>query len=154
MRYDKMIIGKVYESSASGIIIKMDFENFESNKSDLKIGKHLKISIGNHDTLIATIKNIKAINDIEHDNDKYLLTTEPVGAIIDELFVPGSSVLPSPTETVEVADEETLKLIFLQNEKYSFELGKVSQNNDLSLFLDGDNFFSKHIGIVGSTWFW
>lgn len=146
-----MGIGKVYESSASGIIVKMNFEDFENNKTNLKIGKHLKISIGNHDRLIATIKNIKAVNDIETDKDKYLLTTEPVGAIIDGTFISGSSVLPSPTETVEVADEATLKLIFLQNDKYSFELGKVSQSDNLPLFLDGDNFFSKHIGVVGST---
>lgn len=146
-----MAIGKVYESSASGIVVKMDFESFENNKVSLKIGKHLKISIGNHDKLIATIKNIKAITDIDKDKDKYLLTTEPVGAIINEKFISGSSILPSPTETVDIADEATLKLIFLQNEKYSFELGKVSQNENLSLFLDGDLFFSKHIGVVGST---
>lgn len=143
------MIGIVYESSASGIIVKMNFDNFEKNKDDLKIGKHLKISIGNHDYLIATIKNIRAIDDGE--KDKYLLSTEPVGTIINGEFVSGSSLLPSPTEPVEIADNAVLSLVFLQNEKYSFELGKLSQDNSISLFLNGDSFFGKHIGIVGST---
>ncbi|MCQ2019638.1 ATP-binding protein [Clostridium butyricum] len=142
-------IGLVYESSASAIIVKMDFKKFEANKSNLKIGKNLKISIGNHDYLIATIKNIKAVND--GDKDNYILSTEPVGTIIGENFLSGSTMLPSPTEEVFIADSESLKNIFINNEKYSFRLGKLVQNKDVDLFLDGNNFFGKHIGIVGST---
>ncbi|MCQ2023249.1 hypothetical protein, partial [Clostridium butyricum] len=99
-------IGLVYESSASAIIVKMDFKKFEANKSNLKIGKNLKISIGNHDYLIATIKNIKAVND--GDKDNYILSTEPVGTIIGENFLSGSTMLPSPTEEVFIADSESL----------------------------------------------
>lgn len=143
------MIGKVYECSANEIVVKMNFEEFESNKENLKIGKHLKIFIGNHDYLVATIKNIKALSDGEID--KYLLSTEPVGSIINGTFLPGSSILPSPTENVEIADSDALKKIFVENEKYSFKLGNLVQNNSLSLYLDGNIFFSKHIGVVGST---
>jgi DNA helicase HerA-like ATPase len=143
------VIGTVYESSASNILVKMEFESFEANKENLKIGKHLKISIGNHSYLIATIKNIKAVND--GTKDKYFIATEPVGTISDGEFISGSSILPSPTEEVDIADSDALKNIFLENDVYSFELGKLVQNNSISLFLDGNNFFSKHIGIVGST---
>lgn len=146
-----MSIGTVYESSANNIIVKMGFDEFENNKQHLRIGKHLKISTGNHDYLIATIKNIRAVSDVENNKDRYLLTTDPVGAISNCTFTPGSSILPSPTENVEIADGETLKYIFQENEKYSFEIGKIVQNREISLFLDGDNFFGKHIGIVGST---
>lgn len=142
-------IGLVYESSANSIIVKMDFEKFESNKPNLKIGKHLKISIGNHDYLISSIKNIKAVSD--SDNEKYFITTEPIGSIIEERFISGSSILPSPTEKVFIADNEVLKHIFLENEKYAFKIGQLVQDKSISLFLDGDTFFSKHIGIVGST---
>lgn len=142
-------IGLVYESSALGIIVKLDSASFESNKTSLKIGKHLKIDIGNHDYLIAVIINIKAISD--GDIDKYIIVTEPLGTVEDDTFIPGSSILPSPTEKVFVPDEGTLKHIFLRNEKYSFYLGNLVQNRDIELFLDGDTFFSKHIGIVGST---
>lgn len=145
------VVGKVFESSATSIIVKMEFENFEKNKDNLKIGKHLKISVGNHDCLISTIKNIRAISDGSSENDKYLLTTDPVGIISDGVFTPGSSILPSPTEEVEVADKKVLEKIFLKNDKYSYKLGEVTQNKDISLFLDGNKFFGKHIGIVGST---
>ena len=142
-------IGKVYESSASSIVVKMEFDKFELNKANLKIGKHLKISVGNHDYLIASIKNIKAISDGE--KEKYLVSTEPVGTICDNMFTPGSSILPSPTENVYIADNEALKNIFLANERYSFKLGQLIQDKTVSLYLDGNNFFGKHIGIVGST---
>jgi len=143
------VIGLVYESSALGISVKLDSDSFEANKASLIIGKHLKIDTGNHDFLIAAITNIKAISDGE--SDKYIVVTDPLGTVWNDVFSPGSSILPSPTEKVYVADENTLKHIFLQNEKYSFNLGNLVQNKDISLFLDGDIFFSKHIGIVGST---
>lgn len=142
-------IGLVYESSALGISVKLESDSFESNKASLMIGKHLKIDIGNHDFLIAVITNIKAISD--GDKDKYILITDPLGTVENDIFNPGSSILPSPTEKVFVPDEDTLKHIFLENEKYSFYLGNLVQNRDIKLFLDGDTFFSKHIGIVGST---
>lgn len=72
------MIGKVLESSAVEVLVKMDFNDFEKNKNALKIGKYLKIQTGNFDFLIATIKSIKAIAD-NSGQDKYLLSAEPVG---------------------------------------------------------------------------
>lgn len=142
-------IGLVYESSALGIIVKLDSSTFECNKASLMIGKHLKIDIGNHDFLIAVITNIKAISD--DFVDRYIIVTDPLGTVENDTFIPGSTILPSPTEKVFIPDEDTLKHIFLENEKYSFHLGNLVQNREIKLFLDGDTFFSKHIGIVGST---
>ncbi|NMA85030.1 MAG: ATP-binding protein [Epulopiscium sp.] len=142
-------IGLVYESSASGVLVKLDFQDFEGNKEHLKIGKHLKIEIGTHDFLIASINNIKAVDD--GDKDKYFILAEPLGTIIDNKFYPGNSTLPSPTEKAYIADATTLGHIFLKNDKYSFKLGNLVQNKDINLHIDGNMFFSKHIAIVGST---
>lgn len=142
-------IGLVNECSSFGISIKLESDSYESNKSSLKIGKHLKIDIGNHDFLIAVIVNIKTVSD--GDKDKYLIITNPLGTVENNVFIPGSSILPSPTEKVFIPNDETLKHIFLENEKYSFYLGDLVQNRSVKLFLDGNTFFSKHIGIVGST---
>ena len=144
------MIGKVLESSAVEVIVKMDFNDFEKNKNALKIGKYLKIQTGNFDFLIATIKSIKAIAD-NSGQDKYLLSAEPVGVVVDDKFIPGSTVLPSPTEPVDIADKSILDKIFLENDVYSFALGRIAQNSDVILNLDGNAFFGKHIGIVGST---
>lgn len=144
------MIGKVYESSANGISVKMTFEDFESNKENLKIGKYLKVEIGNHDFILGTIKNIKAISDGVNE-DKYLIAVEPVGSVINDNFKAGSTILPSPTEPVYIATQDILDRIFIHNDTYNFEVGKLVQDNHTSLYLDGNSFFSKHIGVVGST---
>ena len=144
------MIGRVLESSASEITTRMGFEDFEKNKDNLKIGKYLQISIGNHEFLIATIKGIKAVAD--NDNkEKYVMTAEPIGMIGENGFVPGSTLLPSPTESVDIAGRDVLDKIFQDNTKYSFPLGNLVQNKDVKLNIDGNTFFSKHIGVVGST---
>lgn len=144
------MIGKVLESSANEIITRMEFEDFEKNKDQLKIGKYVKIAVGNHDQLIASIKSIKAVADTS-DKEKYLMAAEPVGIISDKNFIPGSTLLPSPTEEVDVAEQSILDYIFQKNEKYAFPMGKLIQNESVSLHIDGNAFFGKHIGIVGST---
>ena len=144
------MIGKVYESSANGIIVKMSFDEFESNKENLKISRYVKVEIGNHDFVLGTIKNIKAVSDGTQE-DKYLLSVEPVGAVIGEEFKAGSSMLPSPTEPVHVADADTLQRIFAHNAKYNFRIGTLVQDGSVGLFLDGNSLFGKHLGIVGST---
>lgn len=144
------MIGKVLESSANEIIVRMEFEDFEHNKNELKIGKYVKVEIGNHDHLIASIKGIKAVADTD-GNDKYLMTAEPVGVISNNEFISGSTLLPSPTEEVNIAEQDILNRIFQNNETYSFPLGKLIQNDSVILHIDGNAFFGKHIGIVGST---
>ena len=144
------MIGKVLESSAVEVVVKMEFDDFEKNKNALKIGKYLKIQTGNFDSLIATIRSIKAIGD-NLGQEKYLLSAEPVGVVVDDEFIPGSTVLPSPTEPVDIADKSILDKIFQESDVYSFALGRIAQNKDVMLNLDGNAFFGKHIGIVGST---
>lgn len=144
------MIGKVLESSAYEIITRMEFEDFEQNKNELKIGKYVKIAIGNHDYLISSIKSIKAIADAS-DREKYLMAAEPVGVISNDEFLPGSTLLPSPTEDVDIAEQIVLDQIFQNNEKYAFPMGRLLQNNSVTLYIDGNAFFGKHIGIVGST---
>ena len=143
------MIGKVLESSAVEIIIRMEFEDFEKNKESLKIGRYIKIAVGNLDSMIASIKGIKAVAD-GNGNEKYLMTAEPIGVIGESGFIPGSALLPSPTEPVDIAGQNVLDMIFQNNEKYSFPLGNLVQNNTIKLCINGNAFFSKHIGIVGS----
>lgn len=145
-------IGNVLESTAGIVVVKMEYDKFEKNKDHLKVGKYLKIDVGNNDYIIATIKNMKAIFDVNNEGkEKYILTTEPIGCVCDQQFIPGSSILPSPTEKVYVASSDVLRLVFLESEKYSFKLGKLVQDKEIDLYIDGNNFFSKHIAVVGST---
>lgn len=140
-------IGTVIESTSNSIMIKIENdETFEKNKKEIQIGKYLQIKEGNHNYVICIIQSIK-IND---DNDKYIINSQPIGVFSGD-FKQGSSVLPSPTEEVFIVSKIVMTKIFSENSNYSFKFGELIQNSDVNLHINGNNFFSKHIAIVGST---
>ncbi|MDY3361999.1 MAG: hypothetical protein SOY04_16625, partial [Clostridium celatum] len=138
-------IGYVYESSASGISVKMDFETFENNKKNLVIGNFLTVSIGNHDALLTSITGIKAFFDIDRAQENYILTVEVVGSISNEKFKAGSILLPTPTEPVYLANDKILKGIFSKEGTLNFPVGRLSNNNDIN------NITIINKGVNGST---
>lgn len=146
-------IGSVISSAPSKISIQIDsLATFESNKRNLQVGRYLKIEDGNHNFAVAIIRNI----DSTHEEDwKFTIEAIPVGALVstDEglKFKKGTPVLPVPTEPVHVMDTETLNLLFSSSGEYDFAIGTLSNNSSVTYRLNGDKFFGKHIGIVGST---
>lgn len=146
-------IGSVISSAPSKISIQIDsLEIFESNKRNLQVGRYLKIEDGNHNFAVAIIRNI----DSAHEEDwKFTIEAIPVGALVSTeeglRFKKGTPVLPVPTEPVHVMDTETLNLLFSSNGEYDFAIGILSNNSSVTYSLNGDKFFGKHIGIVGST---
>lgn len=148
-------IGKVYESTNSVIKIKLDdYKCFEDNKESLKVGQYLTIEEGNINNILATIINIKTV-DTENDDVKYFIDTQPIGSYVFEgdnlIFSQGNINIPSPTEPVSIPDENIIDKIFLKTSISSFYLGKLSYNNKVNYYVNGNAFFSKHIGVVGST---
>lgn len=147
------IIGKVFESTNSIIKVKLDDVNsFEKNKNKLKIGKYLTIQEGNLNNILATITNIKTV---DGDDIQYFIETQPIGSYYrndDEIcFKQGSINIPSPTEPVMIPDENIIDKIFSSTNFSSFYMGKLSYNDKVNYYVNGDAFFSKHIGVVGST---
>lgn len=147
-------IGKVIESSPGYIKIKLnDISDFESNKESLKIGKYLSIQEGNNNMILSIIQNIKTYND--NDNLSYVMDVQPVGMYTTDnseiKFQQGSVNLPSPTEPVVIPGNEVITSIFDENSLYSHYIGRLSNNNDIKYYVNGNAFFSKHIAIVGST---
>lgn len=140
-------IGSVIESATNSILIRIDDDaSFESNKSEIQIGKYLQVKDGNLNYVICAIQNIKA-----NENDKYVINTQPIGLFADNEFKQGSSSLPSPTELAYIIDDSVMNVIFSKDSDFSFEFGTLIQNQSIKLHINGDKFFSKHIGIVGST---
>ena len=144
-------IGRVVESTQSYISIEIsDTIRLEQNKDVLQIGKFLKVDEGNCNYVIGAIQNIKLFDTGERS--KYIIQLQPIGCLNDENeFVQGGLRLPSPTEKAYLISENELELIFRKNEQFSFQFGRLSQNNDIKMYIDGNKFFSKHIGVVGST---
>ena len=148
-------IGSVYESTSS--IIKVKLENvvsFEQNKEDLKVGKYLTIEEGNFNYILASIINVKTT---ENNGDlQYFIETQPIGSYTyDEnetlVFKQGSVNIPSPTEQVSITKQEVIDKIFSSNLNSSFYIGKLSSNKNIDYYVNGNAFFSKHLGVVGST---
>ena len=147
-------IGKVFESTGSIIKVKLNsIDEFEQNKNFIKIGKYLTVQEGNLNYILVSILNIKTIEgtkDIE-----YHIETQPVGSyfqsdkIID--FKQGSINIPSPTEPVFIPDNEIIDKIFAKSKDFTYKMGKLSNNDNIDYYINGNSFFSKHIGIVGST---
>lgn len=147
-------IGKVFESTGSIIKVKLNsIDEFEQNKNFIKIGKYLTAQEGNLNYILVSILNIKTIEgtkDIE-----YHIETQPVGSYFqsDEIidFKQGSINIPSPTEPVFIPDNEIIDKIFAKSKDFTYKMGKLSNNDNIDYYINGNSFFSKHIGIVGST---
>jgi len=149
-------IGKVLSCAPEAIIVLIEgLELFENNKDSLQVGRFLKIAQGNHDFTIATIRNIKGISSFATDGSplwQFQLECQAIGTLIDDKkFDRGSLLLPVPTEQAFIADKDTLDKLFASDAQHDFPLGQLSMNKAISLKIDGNNFFSKHIAIVGST---
>ena len=151
-------IGQVLSCAPGAIIVELDnLKSFDENqKEHLQIGRFLKIAQGNRDYTIAVINNIKGTKTIESETGDpiwtFLIECQAIGTLVgDKYFERGSVLLPVPTEPVFIVEKDTLDKLFVNNDKYNFPFGNISSNRDVDLMIDGDNFFSKHIAIVGST---
>jgi len=151
-------IGHVISSSPELVSIEIDgLEILEKNKPKLQVGKFLKIEDGNLNFAVASIKNISG-QKIEKDGSlewRFVIDASPVGALLnnggDLKFVRGTQVLPVPTEPVHIFDDSDLEIIFSNDGNYSFQIGHLSGNKEVPFCIDGNKFFGKHIGVVGST---
>lgn len=149
-------IGKVLSCAPEAIVVVIeDLKVFEENKSYLQVGRFLKIAQGNHDFTIATIRNIKGIISTGVDGKsvwQFQVECQAIGTLVEnKTFDRGSLLLPVPTELAYVADAKTLDSMFATDGEHDFPLGQLSMNQSITLKINGNRFFSKHIAIVGST---
>ncbi|WP_028672167.1 ATP-binding protein [Saccharospirillum impatiens] len=151
-------IGHVLSSSPDKVSIGIgNLKTLEENKTDLQVGKFLKIEDGNHNYAVAIINNLTAQKSENNGAIEWTFVIEasPVGALINNEdgleFKRGTKVLPVPTEIAHTFGAEDLSIIFSNDSIYSFEVGSLSGNANVPFCIDGDRFFGKHIGVVGST---
>lgn len=155
---------KIFESDFVQIEI-MDFEKWKEENSDneIKIGSFLKIEDGHGRSIITLVKSFKMVESLELErisiqneyNGSFLINTQPIGQItIDSLgnekFIKGIKDISIPPNGVSVASKKNLETIFSTNEKKLIFSNHII-NEDINIALNGDNFFSKHIAVVGST---
>lgn len=151
-------VGHVLSSSPDKVSIGIgNLKTLEENKTDLQVGKFLKIEDGNQNYAVAIVNNLTAQKS-EKDGTvewSFVIEASPIGALInndDKLeFKRGTQVLPVPTEIVHTFGTEDLSIIFSDDSSFGFEIGRLSGNPTVPFCIDGDRFFGKHIGVVGST---
>lgn len=149
-------IGQVLSCAPESIVVAVDdLKIFEEHKGNLQVGRYLRIAQGNNDFTVAVIRNIKGVSAQDKDDNpvwQFQIECQAIGTLVGgTTFERASVLLPVPTEPAFAADKDTLDKLFVENSKYQFPLGQLSLNKTISVKVNGDRFFSKHIAIVGST---
>ncbi len=149
-------IGQVLSCAPEVIVVAIDnLKVFEEHKSSLQVGRYLRLAQGNNDFTVASIRNVKGVSTPDKDGNplwQFQIECQAVGTLVGgTTFERGSLLLPVPTEPAFIADKDTLDTLFAEDAEYQFPLGQLSLNKAITLRINGDRFFSKHIAVVGST---
>jgi|GEM_PF-42590 len=134
------------------------------NKNDaFSIGSYVRITDENGVSIIGMLQSYKIKDsNLFSDNPKlvrkepsFVLDIQPMGYMEGYKFKRGGHQITIPPNEVAVADSALLKQIFsLGNEKDKgkvFGFGTLSNNQEVDILLEGNQFFNKHIAVVGST---
>jgi DNA helicase HerA-like ATPase len=131
---------------------------YESLSQQLEIGSYVKISDDNGSTVVAIVQSYRIKDDSRGNNEtgsastQFVIDTQPVGRLEDGVFKRGGKQITIPPKHVEIASVDVLRNIYASvpdTKKFSF--GTLAQDSSVRVQLDGDKFFGKHIGVVGST---
>lgn len=149
-------IGKVINSTPGTIQVLLNgIEAFENNKAKIRVSRYVVIEDGNSLFILASIQNVNAVQSSTADTINYTISCAPIGCYKETedgiSFRQGGVNLPSPTEPVYLPEDDTINAIFSSNDNFSFQVGKLSNNEAVKYFVDGNKFFGKHIAVVGST---
>lgn len=129
-----------------------DLDSFRLAEEHLKVGSYLRIADCDDVVLIAVIDSF-SIEVKETGDRKYIIEASPLGVIKDEVFSRGGDSIAIPPKKVEPAKISEIEKIYAYGlaDKEKFDFSQLSHNGGVRVPVDGDKFFNKHIGIVGST---
>jgi hypothetical protein len=129
-----------------------DLSEFQPEAESLKVGSYLRIADNENAIMIAIIENF-SIEVKENGERSYNIEALPLGMIIGDEFVRGGDTIAIPPKKVEPATKEDIKKIFMESvgEDEKFLFSKLSSDQEISIPVNGNKFFNKHIAIVGST---
>lgn len=133
-----------------------DLNDFQLAEERLKVGSYLRIADNDNSVLLAIIENF-SIEIVNGPNSepvrKYILEANPLGMIKNGIFERGGDSLAIPPQKVEPAKNEDIQKIYLDSidPNIQFTFSKLSSTPNISVPVDGNKFFNKHIAIVGST---
>ncbi|MDW1166085.1 anti-phage-associated helicase HerA [Klebsiella pneumoniae] len=129
-----------------------DLEEFKIAEEKLGVGSYLRVSDNQDVALLAIIDNF-SIEVKESQKQKYMIEASPIGLVKNGKFYRGGDSLALPPKKVEPAKLDEIISIYSDsidiNERFTFS--SLSLNTKVSVPVNGNRFFNKHIAIVGST---
>lgn len=152
MTTDMQIKAEVIAVFPDKVKISVDDIAVFSDGKHLKVGSYLRITDSDDCALIAIIENF-CIEVKEDTKRRHVIEALPLGIIRDGKFIRGGDTLTIPPTGVTPATEDDIKKIFEdsveKNKKFTF--CTLASNSAISVPVDGNRFFNKHIAVVGST---
>jgi DNA helicase HerA-like ATPase len=129
-----------------------DLESFRLADEHLKVGSYLRVADSDDVVLIAVINSF-SIEVKDTGDRKYIIEASPLGVIRDNVFSRGGDSIAIPPKKVEPAKIDEIAGIYSSGlkGKERFVFCSLSNNKNVEVPVDGDKFFNKHIGVVGST---
>lgn len=123
-----------------------------ANEKSLKVGSYLRVTDSEECALIAIIENF-CIEVTTSGERRHIIEALPLGIIADGKFIRGGETLTIPPTGVAPATDDDIKKIFEDSiepaKKFTFSA--LASNEKISVPVDGDRFFNKHLAVVGST---
>lgn len=133
-------------------IVVDNLEDFKVAEESLKVGSYLKIADNENAVLIAIIENFQIAVSAEGKQD-HIIEAFPLGILRDGKFERGGDSLAIPPKEVQPATIADIKKIYddsvVDAEKFRF--ATLASNKQVSVPVNGNKFFNKHIAVVGST---
>lgn len=133
-------------------------EAYQALDVKLEIGSYLNVSDDGGLSVVAIVQSFR-IKDRAGDlsgesvtSPTFIIDAQPVGRLQDGTFWRGGKQIAIPPTRVEIASQAVLAKIYNSvDEPKRFSFGNLAQDESVRVVVDGDKFFGKHIGVVGST---
>ena len=137
-------------------IVVEKLEDFQLPTEKLKVGSYVRISDSEDAVMLAIIENysIESIINAEGEPDRrYILEANPLGILREGDFERGGDTIAIPPKDVKPATRDDIDAIYTQSieDSEKFIFANLSTNLEVTVPVNGNKFFNKHIAIVGST---
>lgn len=131
-------------------------EDFQLAEEKLKVGSYLRVSDNDNSVMIAMIETFLievGVDKNDQPTRRYIIEANPLGMLRDGHFERGGETISIPPKKVEPAKLEEIQKIYQESidEKEKFTFARLAANEDISIPVDGNRFFNKHIAVIGST---
>lgn len=149
-------IGKVINSVPGSILLQLkDMNIYEQNKSKINYSGYLAVECDMSTFILASIQSVSPVRSANSIEINWTVSCCPIGTFSCSdkgiFFRQGGVRLPLPDDPVYLPDNDIINAIFGNNGDFSFQIGRLANNDEITYCVDGNKFFGKHIAVVGST---